>query len=312
MRMKCFALLFGTILFLGGCGLKNTSEPGRDLPEEQQQESKTVDIAATEVRDDEKEPTESTTSNEPDILVFRDVFGEEYEVVINPNVKKKEYKDELFFHDGDRLTYKDDAYDVRLGIDVSHHQGYIDWDSVKSAGYDFAFLRIGYRGYGQAGNICKDREFDRNIVNAQKAGIKVGVYFFAQAINEHEAMEEASSVIDWLDGYEIDLPVVYDPESIMDDEARTDDVTGEQFTKNTKRFCEMITEAGYQPMIYANMLWEAYELDLEELGAYPIWYADYEALPQTPYHFRFWQYYNEGRVPGVQGDCDLNIWIEKR
>lgn len=137
----------------------------------------------------------------------------------------------------------------------------------------------------------------------------MGVYFFAQAINEEEAKEEAEFVLEHIAGYELQLPVVYDPESILDDEARTDDVSGEQFTKNTEVFCSMIEEAGYQPMIYSNMLWEAYELNLEYLEGYPIWYADYEPLPQTPYHFDFWQYTNEGSVDGIEGRTDLNIQL---
>lgn len=252
------------------------------------------------------------TDDAPEILRFRDVFGEEYEVAVNPAVPPNEYDNAKFRRDGDKLFYDDNAYRVSSGIDVSHHQGYVDWKKVKAAGYDFAFLRIGYRGYGEAGNILKDREFDRNYRNAKDAGVKVGVYFFAQAVNEEEAEEEARCVLEWLDGKEPDLPVVYDPESILDDEARTDGVSGEQFTKNTKRFCEIISDAGYQPMIYANMLWEAFELDLAELKDYPLWYADYEALPQTPYHFTFWQYASDGEVPGVDGSCDLNILIKKQ
>lgn len=84
---------------------------------------------------------------------------------------------------------------------------------------------------------------------------------------------------------------------------------GEQFTKNTLLFCELISEAGYEPMIYSNMLWEAYQLDLEQLSAYPIWYTDYEPQPQTPYHFEFWQYSNVGRVDGISGNVDLNIQL---
>ena len=135
----------------------------------------------------------------------------------------------------------------------------------------------------------------------------MGVYFFAQAVNEEEAREEADFVLQNLQGYTLQLPVVYDPESILDDEARTDNVSGEQFTKNTEVFCSAVAEAGYDPMIYANMLWEAFELDLEKLSEYPLWYADYEPAPQTPYHFRFWQYTNVGQVPGITGNADLNI-----
>ena len=143
----------------------------------------------------------------------------------------------------------------------------------------------------------------------EKAGIDVGVYFFSQAVNEEEAKEEADFVLEHLKGQEFQMPVVYDPEHILEDEARTDGVTGEQFTQNAKVFCKEIEKAGYDAMIYSNMLWEAYELDLEKLLDYPVWYADYEELPQTPYRFSMWQYSSTGSVPGIEGNVDLNIQL---
>lgn len=254
------------------------------------------------------ENTESTPS--PEILHFVDVYGEEYEVEINPNIKKHTYQLASFIYENEKLTYTGDSnYSYRLGIDVSHYQDSIDWQAVKDSGIEFVFIRLGYRGYGEEGSLCLDKRFHQNIQNAQAAGLDVGVYFFAQAINEEEAKEEAGFVLQALSDYDLQLPVVYDPESILHTEARTDDVSGEQFTKNTIAFCETIADAGYQPMIYCNMLWEAYMLDLEQLSDYPVWYADYEALPQTPYHFEYWQYSNTGRVNGISGDVDLNIQL---
>lgn len=247
------------------------------------------------------------TENAEKVLKFRDVFGEEYETVINPDVPANEYDPNAFSFDGQKVKYLDGNY--MLGVDVSHHQGNIDWSKVKAAGYDFAILRIGYRGYGQTGSLNADKMFESYYSDAKAAGLKVGVYFFAQAINEAEAKEEGEFVLNILDDRELDLPVVYDPESILDDDARTDDVTGEQFTKNTQVFCKSIAEAGYQPMIYANMLWEAFELDLSQLLEYPVWYADYEPIPQTPYAFRCWQYSNTGTVEGIEGEVDLDIWM---
>ena len=256
-------------------------------------------------------PKTVKSQKERDILVFRDVFGQEYKTWINPKIKKNRLDYTGFKHVGNKLEFNDDAFDYMLGVDVSEHQGYIDWNSVKNDGYDFAFLRIGYRGYGQSGIIKKDYEFERNLENAKKVGILVGVYFFAQAVNEKEAAEEAQNVLTWLGGRSLDLPVVYDPESILDDEARTDGVSGVQFTKNSLEFCKLIKEGGYKPMIYANMLWEAFELDLVALSDYPIWYADYEAVPQTPYRFKCWQYSNTGKVSGINGDADLDVWIKR-
>lgn len=269
----------------------------------------------TEVEEAEAEPVETEVreaETEPQMIHFVDVYGEEYEVEQNPLVAEHEYDLTAFVHDGDKLTYESELFDSRLGVDVSHHNGVIDWERVKEQGIEFAIIRLGYRGYGAEGRIRLDRQFENNIVNAQKAGLEVGVYFFAQAVSEEEAEEEADFVLEHLSDYEIQLPIVYDPESILDAQARTDDVTGEQFTLNAEIFCKRMKEAGYQPMIYCNMLWEAYELDLAQLSEYPIWYADYELLPQTPYYFEYWQYTNQGNVDGIQGNVDLDIQFIKR
>ena len=248
-------------------------------------------------------------NTEDKTLVFRDVFGQEYETIINTEIAENPYDNKAFSFNGYKLSYS--ASDYKLGIDVSHHQGKIDWDKVKADGYDFVILRIGYRGYGKTGSLNKDKLFETYYNEASEAGLEIGVYFFAQAINEAEAIEEAQFVLDILEERPLDLYVVYDPESILDDEARTDDVSGEQFTQNTLAFCNYISEnSNYNSMIYANMLWEAFKLDLSQLKDFPIWYADYEALPQTPYMFVFWQYSNTGRVDGVNGDVDLDIWMK--
>ena len=296
---KFLICLIPAALLLTSCSGKAAEET---TGQEVQEAGKNTEAASKEGDAAEKE------TKEPEILHFVDVYQNPYQVEINPNVEKHDYKDEAFVHNGDRLSYEGDSnYTYRLGVDVSEHQGYVDWQALKDSGFEFAFIRLGYRGYGQEGRICLDREFHRNNQNAQAAGFDVGVYFFAQAVNEEEALEEANFVLQNLDGYTLQLPVVYDPESILDDEARTDNVSGEQFTKNTEVFCSAVADAGYDPMIYANMLWEAFELDLEELSEYPLWYADYEPAPQTPYHFRFWQYTNQGQVPGITGNTDLNI-----
>ncbi len=298
---KFLIYLIPAALLLTSCSGKAAE---KTAGQEVQEAGENTEAASKEDDAAEKE----TKEPEPEILHFVDVYQNPYQVEINPNVEKHDYKDDSFVHNGDRLSYEDDSnYTYRLGVDVSEHQGYVDWQALKDSGFEFAFIRLGYRGYGQEGRICLDREFHRNIQNAQAAGFDVGVYFFAQAVNEEEALEEAHFVLQNLEGYTLQLPVVYDPESILDDEARTDNVSGEQFTKNTEVFCSAVADAGYDPMIYANMLWEAFELDLEELSEYPLWYADYEPAPQTPYHFRFWQYTNQGQVPGITGNTDLNI-----
>ena len=260
----------------------------------------------------EESEFEDEEKNSPKILHFVDVFGVEYQTEIDPNVPATEYDVNNYVHEGNRLSYEDDKNYSRLGVDVSHHQGYIDWKKVKASGYDFAFVRIGYRGYGKSGSLNLDRRFYENIEGAHEAGIDVGVYFFSQAINVEEAREEAQFVIEHLKDYKLELPIVYDPESILDDEARTDSVSGEQFTENTLMFCSLISEAVYKPMIYSNMLWEAFQFDMSKLVKYPFWYADYELKPQTPYKYKYWQYTNEGYVDGISGRTDLDIEIIER
>ncbi len=253
-----------------------------------------------------------TESQAKEILTFKDVHGQTYQMEVNPDIAKKEYADSGFSRQGDKLSYSDDTYTSRLGVDVSYYQGEIDWEKVKADGYEFAFIRLGYRGYGEEGTLNLDERFHENIRNAREAGLDVGVYFFAQAVNEEEAVEEAEFVLDALEGYELQMPVVYDPESVADEEARTNDVTGEQFTRNTDAFCRRISEAGYESMIYCNMMWEAFELDLEQLSDYPVWYADYQSFPQTPYHFEMWQYTEQGTVAGISTAADINIQFLKR
>ena len=253
-----------------------------------------------------------TAAGVEETMTFVDAHGEEHKMKIDPDVEKNPYDPDAFQLDGVQMAYEgEDISDYRLGVDVSFYQGKIDWEKVKAAGYDFAIIRLGYRGYGEEGNIHLDEMYKTNIENASAAGLDVGVYFFAQAVNKEEAREEAEFVIDHLEGYELDMPVVYDPESITGDESRTQDVSGKQFTKDARAFCEEIEKAGYESMIYSNMLWEAYEFDLAKLADYPIWYADYEAKPQTPYNFRIWQYTESGQVDGIQGNVDLNIELIK-
>lgn len=240
-------------------------------------------------------------------LHYIDAWGEWHDTVINPRVKKHAYDLSLLKNDGQNISYEDDRYIIRKGIDVSHHQGAIDFAQVKAAGYEFVILRAAYRGYGTEGTLNQDKNFYTYLQDAHAAGLEVGVYIFSQAISEAEAKEEADFILGMLAGQQIELPIVYDPESIRDDKARTDGVSGEQFTKNTQMFCSTIRHAGYEPMIYSNMIWEADFLDLEALSEYPIWYADYELIPQTPYDYAYWQYTSDGKVPGIAGRVDLDV-----
>ena len=249
---------------------------------------------------------------ESEIGYYIGTSGNENEYEINPNGARHPYNLDCFISDGTDVIYEgDENFTTRKGVDVSKWQGNVDWEKVKAAGYEFAFFRLGYRGY-QEGGLFVDDTFHQNMENAGKAGLDLGVYFFSQAISEEEAIEEAYFVLNELENLEIQLPIVYDPEFVYEDDSRTKDLSGEQITKNVKAFCEIVENAGYESMIYASMYWEAEILDMGELKDYTFWYADYVDKPQTPYDFAYWQYSDTGSVDGIDGNVDLNIqFIQK-
>lgn len=192
------------------------------------------------------------------------------------------------------------------GVDVSEHQGDIDWNQVKAAGIDFAIIRIGYRTYG-GGEITLDKNFQKNLREADEAGLKVGVYFFSQALNADEAIEEADIVIDAIEPYNITYPVIFDWELIYGDSARTDKVTVEDLADSCIAFCERVRSAGYTPMIYQNKNTTMYKLDLPRLQDYDFWLAEYGTKPTYYYDYQMWQYSSTGKVPGISGEVDMNI-----
>lgn len=242
---------------------------------------------------------------------FVDVLGESYEAPLLEDIPKKEYDYDRLIDKGGYKYYTDKDGNVisKLGIDVSEYQPSVDWQQVKNAGIEFVMVRMGYRGYGEAGTLVVDKMFRHHVENALGAGLGVGVYFFSQAVNDAEVKEEAEFVLENIKDYNLTYPVVFDTEEIKFDTARTDNLTSEQFTRNCEVFCDVIQAAGYDTMIYANMKWFAFTLDLTKLTDYPKWYADYEPIPQCPYEFDMWQYTESGSVPGIDGNVDLNVYF---
>lgn len=197
----------------------------------------------------------------------------------------------------------------RIGIDVSYFQENIDWTKVKNAGIDFVMLRLGFRGYSEEGKLVVDEKFHQYMKEAQAAGLDTGIYFFSQAVSEEEAREEAEFVYQECKNYTLACPIAFDTEKIKGDTARTDNLKPEELTDITIAFCEKIKEYGYEPMIYANAKWLTTKLQLECLTDYSVWYADYQENPLYPYTFEMWQYTETGRVDGIEGNVDLNIWF---
>ena len=194
---------------------------------------------------------------------------------------------------------------TRLGLDVSEHQGKIDWEQVRNAGFDFAFIRIGYRGYS-IGQLKPDDYARENLANAKAAGMDVGVYFYSQAVSPEEAKEEAQWCLDFLQSEALDLPVVYDWEWVSR-EARTGSVDKATLTECARIFCETIENSGYQAMLYFNSHISRDLLDLEMLAEYPFWLAQYKNQMDYPHRVDVWQYTETGSVPGIKGDVDIDL-----
>ena len=190
-----------------------------------------------------------------------------------------------------------------MGIDVSKWNGTIDWNAVKNSGVSYVIIRVGYRGSSQ-GALIEDPKFKTNIKGATAAGIKVGVYFFTQAVDEVEAVQEASMVLDRISGYKISYPVFLDVEGSG---GRGDKIDSATRTAVCKAFCNTIQNAGYTAGVYANKTWLSKKMDASALSAYKIWLAQYAAAPTYTGRYDLWQYRSDGKVSGISGKVDLNI-----
>lgn len=224
------------------------------------------------------------------------------------DVEKEDSKENSALDDSDSTEIKKHHTTdstCQLGIDVSKWNGDIDWDKVKADGIEFVMIRCGYRG-SVTGALVEDPNFMKNIRGAKAAGLKVGIYFFTQATNEIEAVEEASIVIALCDGYEIDYPVVIDTEGAGGN-GRADALDVETRTNVCKAFCETIENAGYEAGVYASRSWYNQNITVSELDEYKIWLAEYRSTPLYSGYYDMWQYTSKGSVDGIEGNVDLNI-----
>ena len=194
-----------------------------------------------------------------------------------------------------------------LGIDVSVWQKSIDWPKVKEAGIEFAMIRAGWRGSEQ-GVLAEDTYAQDNYQGATAAGIKVGAYFFSQAISVEEAEEEARYLLDIIKDWNVEMPIVFDWEYI-DETSRTAKVDARTLTDCTKAFCDIIANAGYQPMVYFNANHSYDRIYIRELTEYPFWLARYDTVLDYPYKVDMWQYTETGSVPGISGNVDINLFF---
>jgi GH25 family lysozyme M1 (1,4-beta-N-acetylmuramidase) len=210
------------------------------------------------------------------------------------------YNPEDFAYEGDYLTCL--AGETVMGIDVSRYQGVIDWRQVKAAGVEFVMIRLGYRGTPE-GTLNQDPMFWRNLLGARAAGLKVGAYFYSQALTVAEAKEEAAKALEILDGFLLDMPLVFDWEQ----ESRTENMDKRTLTDCTLAFCDAVAQAGYEPMVYFNRYQAQELLLLEELQHLPWWLAMYDVTAEFPYKVDMWQYTCTGTIPGIEGSVDINL-----
>ncbi len=193
------------------------------------------------------------------------------------------------------------------GVDVSAFQGDIDWSQVAKSGITFAMIRLGYRGY-ESGKLVEDEYARQNLRNAADAGLGLGAYFFSQALSIQEADEEIAFMLEILGEQYLDMPIVLDWE-IPTSSARTARMDARTLTDIQLHFIARMEELGYQPMIYFNWHQSEKLYYLHELEGAPFWLALYQDRMTYPWKVEMWQYTDQGRVPGISGNVDLNVYM---
>ena len=251
----------------------------------------------------------------PDLIITADK-GRYHFFEVNPELAKNDFNyEDLSYpvknqetgdYEGDVTLAESAGMETRKGIDVSKFQGKVNWKKVANEDIEFAYMRLGYRGYG-SGKIVLDDTFEYNIEKAKAAGLDVGVYFFTEAINEKEAIEEAEFVLENLKDYKVDLPIVIDVEESASSDSRTKDLTKEERTDAVIAFCERIKDASHEVMIYGNTKSFMVMMNNEKLEDYDKWFAYYKYPLRFPYKMKMWQYTSSAEVDGIEGGVDVNI-----
>lgn len=212
----------------------------------------------------------------------------------------------LEYKKGRYYYYGEQGVNSRFGVDVSEYQGHIDWKAAANDGVEFALIRVGNRGATE-GQLYADERFSANLAGAQNAGIMAGVYFFSQAVNAEEAVEEANFVLEQLDGANLEYPVVFDHEPVSEVEGRANKLSGAQVSECAKAFMQAIERGGYETMIYGNNQ-DLMKLDQSLTEHSKIWFAEYDVMtPTVMYAFNIWQYANDGVIAGIETPVDMNI-----
>lgn len=246
-------------------------------------------------RKDHKDDDETTETDEP--AVSQD-----------PTLPMNERAKECFGDYYGFKTYESESETAVLAIDISSHQGEIDWTTVDSHSIDFVIHRVGYRGYTE-GEIMADTKWHENAAAISNTDMGLGCYFFSQAVTPQEAIEEARFVLENIQGYNIDRPIYFDWEVVEDPYARTAYISASELTECALAFCKTIEEAGYEAGIYFNTALVQDLLNLSPLMEYEFWLAEYNSYPSFPFAVDMWQYSDQGTLDGIPEKVDLNLYF---
>jgi len=243
---------------------------------------------------------------EPAVEEIPEETEPETEPTIPPEANPYTVKDFQYNKNNYLYCLRQDSYE---GVDVSAFQGDIDWQMVRDSGIDFAIIRLGYRGYGKAGRLVEDEYVQDNLKEATEVGLPIGAYFFSQALNIKEVDEEIEFMLEILGDYELDLPIILDWEIPGAEDPRTKNMDARTLTEIQRYFCQVMTEKGFDPMIYFNWHQANNLYYLHELEDYDFWLAFYQDRMTFPYKVEMWQYTDKGRVPGIPTEVDLNVYM---
>lgn len=289
-------------------GEKDTEKTQTEARDTASQSESDDDKADTDTEKKEEVVQEDPSTDGKHTLV-KTSDGQEEWVLISPYLTKNTYDFKNLSDSANLRKYTDNGKKIsRVGVDISKHNGQVNFNSIKAAGVDFVMLRLGARGYS-TGQLSLDDNFVENMEAAIEAGLDIGVYFYSQAISQDEVMQEANFVIQNLEPYRahITYPVAFDMENVANDKARIDGLSRDDKTALAVAFLNGVQTAGYMPMVYGNKEWLIKNVDLTKLQDYDIWLSQEQDIPDYPYQFAMWQYTTTGVLNGVTGDASLNL-----
>lgn len=258
---------------------------------------------------EQKEVVQEDPSTDGKHTLIKKSDGTEEWVLISPYLTKNTYDFTNMSETANLRKYTDNGKKISyVGVDISKHNGTVNFRSMKAAGIDYVMIRLGARGYS-TGQLSLDDNFVVNIEDAIDAGLDIGVYFYSQAVTLEEATQEVNFVVQNLTPYKehINYPVAFDMESVPNDKARIDGLSREDKTAISAAFLSGIQAAGYVPMLYGNKEWLIKNIDLAQLQNYDVWLSEDEDIPDYPYQYTMWQYTTTGVLNGITGDANLNI-----